>query len=68
MSCDLTKPLDSGIKSLYEWKLFMVKHHLTKFVGHKYFNSRDVMVLVSHLTKQDHVIKGSGNYNDGRLS
>ena len=46
----------------------MVKRHLTKFVGHKYFNSRDVMVLVSHLIKQDHVIKGSGNYNDGSLS
>ena len=38
-------------------------HDLAKFGGHKYFSSRDLMFLVCHVIKQDHVIKASGDYN-----
>ena len=42
----------------------MVCHHLTKFGVHRYCSSRDVMFLVCHVIKQDHVIERSGDYND----
>ena len=42
----------------------MVCRYLTKFVGHRYCRSRDVIFLVFHVIKKDHVIKGSCSYND----
>ena len=42
----------------------MVCQHLSKFGGHRYCSSRDMMFLVCHVIKQDHVIKGSGGYNN----
>ena len=41
----------------------MVSHHLAKFDGHMYCSSRGIY-LVSHMIEQDHVIKGSSDYND----
>ena len=41
----------------------MVCQFLAKFDGHWCCSSRD-MVLVCHLNKHDHVIKGSGDYKD----
>ena len=41
--------------------------HLAKFGGHRYCISKD-MFLVCHVIKQDHVIKGSSDYNDMSLS
>ena len=41
----------------------MVCQHLAKYGGHKYFSSRD-MFLVCHVIRQDHVVKGSDDYND----
>ena len=57
MSCDLTKSIGSNVTT------FMVCHHLSKFVGHRYCSSRD-MFLVCHAIKQDHVIKRAGDYSD----
>ena len=42
---------------------FMVYHYLPKFEGHRSCTSRD-MFLVCQMIKQDHVIKGSGDYKD----
>ena len=42
----------------------MLCHHLAKFGGHRYRSSRNILFLVCHAIKQDHVIKGSGDYND----
>ena len=39
----------------------MVCHHLVKFGGHRYCSSRGIMLLLCHVIKQDHVIKGSGD-------
>ena len=40
----------------------MIYHHYAKFGGHRYCSSRDIMILVCHVIKQDHIIKGSGDY------
>ena len=48
--------------SNYKWELFTVHHYLVKFGRNRYF-SRDV-VLVCHVIKQDHIIKGSGDDDD----
>ena len=42
----------------------MAYHHLAKFGGHRYTSSQDIMLLVCHMIKQDHTIKGPGYYND----
>ena len=42
----------------------MLYHNLAKFGGHRYCISRDIKFLVCHVVKQDHIIKGSGGYND----
>ena len=39
----------------------MICHHLAKFDGPKDCSSRD-MFFVRHVIKQDHVMKGSGDY------
>ena len=39
---------------------------LAKFVDHRYCSSRFMMFLVCHVIKKDHVIIGSGDYNDRR--
>ena len=41
----------------------MVCQFLGKFDGHWYCSSRD-MALVCHVSKHDHIIKGSGDYKD----
>ena len=41
----------------------MLYHHLAKFRDHWYCGSRDIMVLICHMTKQGQVIQGSGDYN-----
>ena len=64
MSSDLTKARDWKIKSLYEWELFLVCHHLATFGDHRYCSFRYIMFLVYHVIKQDQVIKGSSDYND----
>ena len=35
----------------------MVYRHLAKFVGHSYCSSRDIIVVVCHMIKQDYIIK-----------
>ena len=42
----------------------MLYHYLAKSDGHRYCSSRDIIFFVSHVFKQDYVIKGSGDYND----
>ena len=44
----------------------MAFHHLAKFGGHRYCNSRNIMFLVCHVIKHDQVNKGSGDYSDRR--
>ena len=41
----------------------MVCHYLAKFVVHRYGSSRDVMILVCRVIKQEPVTKGFSNYN-----
>ena len=48
---------------LFELELFMLCHHLAKFRGQRYCSSRD-MFLVCHVIKQNHVIKGSDDYDN----
>ena len=43
----------------------MVYHHHAKFGDHRYSSNRD-MFLVCHVIKQEHRIKGPGDYNDKR--
>ena len=43
----------------------MVCHHLAKFYDHRVCGSRDIIFLVCHANKQEHVIKGSSDYNNG---
>ena len=38
-------------------ELVKVRCHFTKFDGHRYSSSGDIMVFVSLVTLQDHVIK-----------
>ena len=44
----------------------MVYH--PKFGGHRYCSSGDIMFLVCHLIKQDHIIKRSVDYKKYKLS
>ena len=50
---------------LYEWKLFIVSHHLAKSGGYKSCGSRDTLDLVFHMTLQDRVIKGPCDVMEG---
>ena len=43
------------------------KLSLIKFGGLRYCSSRDNIYLVCHMIKEDHVIKGSDDYNNRRL-
>ena len=66
LTCHLTlqNHLTGGSSNFtYEWELFKVYHHLAKFGGHRRCSSRNIF-LVYHVIKQDHIIKGSGDYND----
>ena len=46
------------IKALYDFMVCLkVPHHLTKVRGHKHCGRGDIMVYVSHVISQDHVIK-----------
>ena len=45
----------------------MVCHHLVKFGGHRCCTSRD-MYLFYHVIKEDHVVKGSGDYSNRSFS
>ena len=36
-------------------------YHFVKFVGYKYCKSKDVMILISYVISQDHVMKGLCN-------
>ena len=63
ISRDLTNYVIEGSHNFMRWELFMVCHHLGKCGGHKYCTSRDIMFLVYHVIKQDHVNKGSAGYN-----
>ena len=42
----------------------MICHDLAKFGEHRYSSSRGIIILVYHVIKKDHVIKGAGNYNN----
>ena len=68
MTRDFKKPCNSGLKFVYEWKVFMSYLHFAKFGVHKYRSSRDIMFLVFHLIKQDYISKGLDEYNDRRPS
>ena len=46
----------------------MLYHHLARFDSHRCCSSRDIMFLVCHMIKQDHITKESGDYNDRRPS
>ena len=41
-----------------EWEPLKVRHQPTKFDSDKHRISADIMVLVSHVISQDHVIQG----------
>ena len=40
----------------------MVSHHPAKFGYHEHFDSGDIIVLVCHVTLQDHMINGSCDF------
>ena len=42
----------------------MVYYHLAKFGGHMYCGSKDILLLVCHVSKQEQIVKGSGDYKD----
>ena len=45
-----------------------VSQHPTMFGGHKNCGNASIMVLVCHLSSQDHVTKGSCDFMKGSLS
>ena len=44
---------------VYGWELLAVHHHLDTFGDHKHCGSGDGMLLISHVTSQNHVIERS---------
>ena len=46
----------------------MVGHYLARSGGHSYCSSRDIILFVCHLIKENRVIKVSGDYNDTSTS
>lgn len=46
----------------------MIYHHRNKFGGLSYCSRRDISSFFCHVTKQDHLIKESSDYNDGSSS
>ena len=46
----------------------MVCHNLARFGGHRYCSSRNIILFVCHLIKQDREIKVSGDCNDASPS
>ena len=39
-------------------------HYFATFGGHKYCSSRDILFLGCHVIKQEHVMKGSCDYDE----
>ena len=46
----------------------LVSHHLAKFGSHRHCSSREKVYKVCCGIRQDHVIKGSSDYDDGSPS
>ena len=49
-------------------KFLIVSHHFAKFSGHKPCGYSDITTEIVHMTLQDHLIKGSGNFMEGNSS
>ena len=45
-----------------------ISYHPAKFGGHRLSDSSDIVVLVCQVISQDHVIKGSCDFNGRSLS
>ena len=65
LSCDLARKCNQNIR-LYGLQPLKVCHHSSKFGAHRGCESGDIMVLVCDMILQDHVIKGSCDFMDGR--
>ena len=48
---------DHVIKALNAFMVRSPSQHTTRFGGHRYFGSGDIMISVYHVTFQDHVIR-----------
>ena len=44
------------------WSPSKVNYHPAKFGGHRHYGNGDIVVLVCHITSQDHVIKASCDF------
>ena len=44
------------------WSPSKVSYHSAKFGGHRHYGNGDILVLVCHITSQDHVIKASCDF------
>ena len=51
-----------GWSNFFVWKLLKVSHHPTTFDYPRHYSMGDIMVLVCHVTSQDHVIKISYDF------
>ena len=56
--CHVTSQNHMIEKSVYEWELRRVCHHLAKFGGHRYCSSRDVFSLSRDQARLHDYMKG----------
>ena len=59
LSRDLTRRRDQRVMWLYGHEPIKVSYNSATFGGHRHCGSGNIMVLVFHVTLQDHVIKES---------
>ena len=67
-SIDLTKVCRQKTMWLHRWLPFTKSHQPTKFVDHKRSRREVIVLLISHVTSCDHVIKESHGLILGFLS
>ena len=68
MTRDFKKTCISGLKSVMSGRSSWYITTLPSFVSINIVVVEIIMFLACHLIKQDHIIKGSDEYNDRRLS
>ena len=58
LSRHFTRPRDKRIIWLYGQECIKVGYVFAKFGDHRHSDSGDIMILISHIISQDHLIKG----------
>ena len=53
---------DQRVMWFYRYEAIKISYHPVEFGGHRHSGNRDIMVLVCHVTLQDHVIKVLRNF------